>query len=738
MEDDSLLIELLDKFQTGIMIISNSQNNSNEEEKQNNELNEVIFANSFIREIFQETFMINSEQDENQNINYLQNLKKELIKFRKWEMDKLSEITLYDSIFNNNNEDSIETYFSDYYMIYVKIKFITDYILISIDNFNDERVELRKKIIKSISFQHLTTIHHELNNPLNGLINTIEQVNSDIIPKINLSVFLIKRVIKKFILYSKSMLDCIQMGNNVLTIINLKFVIEKIINNMKILFNYKRIKLTLNEGFNLLNNYLYKCDEYYLKEYFKNILMYLYYIVSKDEEIDLFCKFEEDVSTPRLIISFKKNAKKMYTNKQLLNKDSFSKTIEFCDNLEVKETVKSLEITREILERISKILNCQILFDINDETYLEIHFEKIIQKDCFEQDSNIESDINEFSKSYILKVPIFGNYDTFKNLSNKGIMKNTKIILINEKGKEPIIIETKEENTTNNINTNKNTKSTHFNISMEQKQGSMSNKNLKTVNLFKRKSLKKIDDMVELSRDAIIDHLKTPKRIKFEKTNSFFHQKKFSTYLKKGPLTKVLSRNKSPKSILRSKTGITYYPYTNFSSKLKQSNNNNSNNSIFLKSTSKLNSTSKKSCLKKDLNNSSYRIYKKQENDILVVDDEEFNLNCMKNLLKLEKSKADYAINGEECLKKVIENPNYKLIFMDVYMPVMDGLEASQKIENLVNEGKVNKKIIIIIISAHSFESIQEQINKINIIKKFIQKPVTRKKIQSVLSDFYY
>ena len=141
MEDDTLLIQLLDKFPTGIMILSNYNNNDlKKEDKQNNKLNEIIFANSFIREIFQETFIINTEQEDNHNINYLNNLKKDLIKFRKWEINKLSELTLYDSIFNNNNKDSIETYFSDYYMIYVKIKFISNYILISIDNFDNERV----------------------------------------------------------------------------------------------------------------------------------------------------------------------------------------------------------------------------------------------------------------------------------------------------------------------------------------------------------------------------------------------------------------------------------------------------------------------------------------------------------------------------------------------------------------------------------------------------------------------
>ena len=72
MEDDTLLIQLLDKFPTGIMILSNYNNNDlKKEDKQNNKLNEIIFANSFIREIFQETFIINTEQEDNHNINYL-------------------------------------------------------------------------------------------------------------------------------------------------------------------------------------------------------------------------------------------------------------------------------------------------------------------------------------------------------------------------------------------------------------------------------------------------------------------------------------------------------------------------------------------------------------------------------------------------------------------------------------------------------------------------------------------
>ena len=733
MEDDSLLIEILDNFPTGIMIISNNFQ-SIEEEKQNYDLNEVLFANSFIRNIFQDTFLIRPE--ENNHINYLTKLKKDLIKFRKWELDKLSETTLYDSIFKNN-KDSNSTYFSDYYMIYVKIQFIPGYILVSIDNFNDERVELRKKIIKSISFQHLTTIHHELNNPLNSLINSYEQINTNLVPKINLSIFLIKRVIKKFILYTKCVFDNIQMGNNILSIINLKYVLEKIANHMKILFDYKKVKLHLNDCLSFLNNYLYKCDQYYLKEYFKNIFMYMYYIVPNNEELTIYCNFIEGYNNPpKLILSFQKEKK---NKNSISKKESLEKSIDFLDILEIKESVKAIEISKEILEKVSHILNTKISFDPNELTYIEIIFEEIIKRDSLEQDSSIESDINEFTEVNHLHVPLFGNYDTFNNLSNKGIIQNTKKIILKEVNNNNLSIQYSQDNSTMAYSSiNCATKNNNLNLPNEHKTCSFSNKHLMPVSLLKTKSLKKIDDLVELSRDPIIDNLKTPKKLKLENTmQSCFYQSKFSTYLKKDITIKNSSRSKMNSKITRSKSGA--YDYGVFNT--KQSN---------LLNFSKLSNISSFSTKKKPILNTEIlgevkkesskfnKLDTKQENDILIVDDEEFNLNCMKNLLKLEKNKADCAINGEDCIKKVTENPNYKIIFMDVYMPIMDGIKASKKIESLINEGKVNAKLIIVIVSAHSQESIQEQMNSISIIKKFIQKPITRKKLQTVLSEFYY
>ena len=82
--------------------------------------------------------------------------------------------------------------------------------------------------------------------------------------------------------------------------------------------------------------------------------------------------------------------------------------------------------------------------------------------------------------------------------------------------------------------------------------------------------------------------------------------------------------------------------------------------------------------------------------DILVVDDNIFNLITIQTILDQGFGvKSDRAVNGQEAIDKVIERinenemeecncsngrANYKLIFMDYNMPVMDGLVATEKI----------------------------------------------------------
>ena len=81
------------------------------------------------------------------------------------------------------------------------------------------------------------------------------------------------------------------------------------------------------------------------------------------------------------------------------------------------------------------------------------------------------------------------------------------------------------------------------------------------------------------------------------------------------------------------------------------------------------------------LNNLSESISSQNENiDVLIVDDEQFNLNALsKNLKKLGIS-CDKSMNGAECINLIKEkkkkNIYYKLILMDIIMPVLGGIDA--------------------------------------------------------------
>ncbi|WP_207421395.1 PAS domain S-box protein [Desertivirga brevis] len=71
--------------------------------------------------------------------------------------------------------------------------------------------------------------------------------------------------------------------------------------------------------------------------------------------------------------------------------------------------------------------------------------------------------------------------------------------------------------------------------------------------------------------------------------------------------------------------------------------------------------------------------------DVLVVDDNQINRILARKVLERWQLKVDFAENGLEAINKVKEK-EYQLVLMDVHMPVMDGLEATEVLRSMPEE----------------------------------------------------
>jgi CheY-like chemotaxis protein len=109
--------------------------------------------------------------------------------------------------------------------------------------------------------------------------------------------------------------------------------------------------------------------------------------------------------------------------------------------------------------------------------------------------------------------------------------------------------------------------------------------------------------------------------------------------------------------------------------------------------------------------------------------------------------KTDKALNGKEALDLVIKrksedllNPcncwrkrhNYKLIFMDCNMPVMDGFQSTQEIRKDFDPSQIH----IAALFAYASESFETRCYEAG-MDSFLTKPVSDDKILPILESLY-
>lgn len=107
--------------------------------------------------------------------------------------------------------------------------------------------------------------------------------------------------------------------------------------------------------------------------------------------------------------------------------------------------------------------------------------------------------------------------------------------------------------------------------------------------------------------------------------------------------------------------------------------------------------------------------------NVLLVDD----CSVMRLMMKRTLNMSDISINkifeaedGERALE-LVDTEKIDLIILDLYMPVMDGMEVLETIRNR----SVSKHIPILIVSTESNESMIEQIEMLG--SGFVHKPFT-------------
>ncbi|QLG38485.1 MULTISPECIES: response regulator [unclassified Paenibacillus] len=117
---------------------------------------------------------------------------------------------------------------------------------------------------------------------------------------------------------------------------------------------------------------------------------------------------------------------------------------------------------------------------------------------------------------------------------------------------------------------------------------------------------------------------------------------------------------------------------------------------------------------------------------VLIVDDHPINQKLMSIMLGKLGLIADIAEDGKKALEMVLANRNYDYIFMDLQMPVMDGLECTRRIRESLPQ---DQQPVIVAMTANVMDGIQQRCSTVG-MDDYISKPVKMGNVKQKLSRF--
>ncbi|CAD8176818.1 unnamed protein product [Paramecium octaurelia] len=129
----------------------------------------------------------------------------------------------------------------------------------------------------------------------------------------------------------------------------------------------------------------------------------------------------------------------------------------------------------------------------------------------------------------------------------------------------------------------------------------------------------------------------------------------------------------------------------------------------------------------------------------LIVDDEYYNIRCLKLIMQKYGVKCDHAFNGQESLAQISqkkENPcqhcnnqHYLLIFLDINMPIMDGFQTIKLIKTQIQTEEIKRVYCIATTGLCDLQTKQKCYE--NGMDYFMTKPLNQGLLKEILLTFF-